>query len=132
MQRNTWLCSEIAATKEEHAAELESMYAGANSRSSLRLSDSEPQVNVLKSRVRTLQDKIHQQSGVIVELMEEVERLAEVEHAMGVRCLCYPIPRDHCCTDIAPRLTCLIWVCNLHLLGTSCRRFIDPSERYFL
>lgn len=44
----------------------------------------DPQVSALKSRVRSLQDKVQQQSGVIVELMEEVERLAEVETAMGV------------------------------------------------
>lgn len=82
-------CSEIVATKEEHAAELESIYAGAGCRSALRAGAADPQVHALKSRVRTLQDKIQQQSGVIVELMEEVERLAEVENAMGVRSLLY-------------------------------------------
>jgi hypothetical protein len=81
-----FMCSEIAAVKEEHAAELESICAGACSRSAWRSGESDPQVNALQSRNRTLQDKIQQQSSVIVELMEEVERLAEVENAMGVCC----------------------------------------------
>lgn len=80
-----WLCSEVAAIKDEHASELESIYAGANSSSAWRSSESDPQVAALKSRVKTLQEKIQQQSSVIVELMEEVERLAEVENAMSVR-----------------------------------------------
>jgi hypothetical protein len=83
-----FMCSEIAAVKEEHAAELESICAGACSRSAWRSGESDPQVNALQSRNRTLQDKIQQQSSVIVELMEEVERLAEVENAMSVCCNC--------------------------------------------
>lgn len=71
--------------KEEHAAELESMHAGVGSRSTARAGEGDPQVTALKSRVKILQEKVQQQSGVIVELMEEVERLAEVENAMGVR-----------------------------------------------
>jgi hypothetical protein len=76
--------------KGEHAAELEGMEAAAGGRSAARMRESresDPIVVALRSRVRTLQDKVQQQSGVIVELMEEVERLAEVENAMGVRCI---------------------------------------------
>jgi hypothetical protein len=73
--------------KEEHAAELEGICAGTSSRNAWRSGESDPQMNALKLRNSTLQDKIQQQSSVIVELMEEVERLAEVENAMGVRSL---------------------------------------------